>query len=71
VTCGPTGWACCAAGTGNRRAAGAKVGLAGLHDPRPGHWDEMISRVRRAAEVGAAAPGCLVACRVPEVCHSR
>jgi hypothetical protein len=27
--------------------------------PRPEHWDEMISRVRQAADVMAAAPGCL------------
>jgi hypothetical protein len=32
-----------------------KVGLVALHDPRPEHWDEMISRVRQAAEVMAAA----------------
>ena len=38
-----------------------KVGLVAVHYPRPEHWDEMISRVRRAAEVMAAAPGCLVA----------
>jgi quinol monooxygenase YgiN len=36
------------------------VGLVALHYPRPEHWDEMISRVRQAAEVMAAAPGCLV-----------
>ena len=44
-----------------------KVGLVALHFPRPEHWDEMISRVRRAAEVMAAAPGCLaVDCWVSE-----
>jgi hypothetical protein len=32
-----------------------KVGLVALHYPRPEHWDEMISRVHRAAEVMAAA----------------
>ena len=36
-----------------------KVGLVALHFPRPEHWDEMISRVRRAADVMAATPGCL------------
>ena len=36
-----------------------KVGLVALHYPRPEHQDEMISRVNRAAEVMAAAPGCL------------
>lgn len=34
------------------------MGLAALHYPRPKHWDEMISRVHRAAEVMAATPGC-------------
>jgi quinol monooxygenase YgiN len=44
-----------------------KVGLVALHDPRAGHWDEMIARVHRAAEVMAAAPGCLAAeCWVSE-----
>jgi len=44
-----------------------KVGLVALHFPRPEHWDEMISRVHRAAEVMAAAPGCLaVDCWVSE-----
>jgi len=37
------------------------VGLVALHYPRPAHWDEMISRVHQAAEVMAAAPGCLAA----------
>ncbi|HWG60861.1 MAG TPA: antibiotic biosynthesis monooxygenase [Streptosporangiaceae bacterium] len=36
-----------------------KVGLVALHYPRPEHRDEMISRVRRAAEVVAATRGCL------------
>jgi heme-degrading monooxygenase HmoA len=36
-----------------------KVGLVAVHYPRPEHWDEMISRVHRAAEVLAATPGCL------------
>jgi hypothetical protein len=31
-----------------------KVGLVALHYPRPEHWDEMISRVHRAAEGMAA-----------------
>jgi heme-degrading monooxygenase HmoA len=35
------------------------VGLVALQYPRPEHWDEMICRVRQAAEVMAAAPGCL------------
>ena len=44
-----------------------KVGLVALHYPRLEHWDEMISRVHRAAEVMAAAPGCLaVDCWVSE-----
>jgi hypothetical protein len=38
-----------------------KVGLVALHYPRREHWDEMISRVRRAADVMAATPGCLAA----------
>jgi quinol monooxygenase YgiN len=43
------------------------VGLVAVHYPRPGHWNEMISRVRRAAEVMAATPGCLAAeCWVSE-----
>jgi quinol monooxygenase YgiN len=37
-----------------------KVGPVALHFPRPEYWDEMISRVHRAAAVMAAAPGCLV-----------
>jgi heme-degrading monooxygenase HmoA len=36
-----------------------KVGLVAVHYPRREHWDEMISRVHRAAEVLAAMPGCL------------
>jgi heme-degrading monooxygenase HmoA len=36
-----------------------KVGLVGIHYPRPEHWDEYISRVRQAAEVLAATSGCL------------
>jgi quinol monooxygenase YgiN len=44
-----------------------KVGLVALHYPRREHWDEMISRVRRAADVMAATPGCLAAdCWVSE-----
>lgn len=35
-----------------------KAGLVAVHYPRPEYRDEMISRVRRAAEVMAAAPGC-------------
>ena len=38
-----------------------KVGLVAVHYPRPEHREEMISRVRRAAEVLAATPGCLAA----------
>ncbi|MBO0787254.1 MAG: antibiotic biosynthesis monooxygenase [Actinobacteria bacterium] len=34
-----------------------KVGLVARHYPCPEHWDEMISRVHRAAEVMAATPG--------------
>ena len=37
-----------------------KVGPGAPHYPRTEHWDEMICRVHRAAEVMAAAPGCLV-----------
>ena len=36
-----------------------KVGLVAVHYPRPEHWDEMIVRVHRAAEVMAVTPGCL------------
>lgn len=44
-----------------------KVSLVAQHYPRPEHWDEMISRVHQAAEVLAAAPGCLeVDCRVSD-----
>ena len=44
-----------------------KVGLVALHYPRPEHWDEMISRVHRAAEIMVATPGCLaVDCRMSE-----
>jgi quinol monooxygenase YgiN len=44
-----------------------KVGMVALHYPRREHWDEMISRVRQAADVMAATPGCLaVDCWVSE-----
>jgi quinol monooxygenase YgiN len=44
-----------------------KVGLVALHYPRAEHWDEMISRVRQAADVMAATSGCLaVDCWVNE-----
>lgn len=44
-----------------------KVGLVALHYPRPEHWEEMISRVRQAADVMAATSGCLaVDCWVSE-----
>jgi quinol monooxygenase YgiN len=44
-----------------------KVGLVALHYPRPEHLEEMISRVRQAADVMAATPGCLaVDCWVSE-----
>ena len=44
-----------------------KVGLVALHYPRPDRWEEMISRVHRAAQVMAATPGCLAAdCWVSE-----
>jgi heme-degrading monooxygenase HmoA len=36
-----------------------KAGLVAVHYPRREHWDEMISRVHRAAGVLAATPGCL------------
>lgn len=36
-----------------------KVGLVALHYPRSEHRDEMITRVREAAEVMAVTPGCL------------
>ena len=36
-----------------------KVGLVAVHYPRREHWDEMIARVHRAADVLAATPGCL------------
>jgi quinol monooxygenase YgiN len=36
-----------------------RVGLVAVHYPRAEHKDEMISRVHQAAEVMAAAPGCL------------
>jgi len=38
-----------------------KAGLIAFHYPHPDHQAEMISRVRRAAEVMAATPGCLAA----------
>lgn len=44
-----------------------KVALVALHYPHPEHRDEMISRVRQAADVMAATPGCLAAdCWVSE-----
>jgi quinol monooxygenase YgiN len=44
-----------------------KIGLVAFHYPRREHWDEMISRVRQAADVMAATPGCLAAdCWVSE-----
>jgi quinol monooxygenase YgiN len=44
-----------------------KVGMVALHHPRREHRDEMIFRVRQAAEVMAVTPGCLaVDCRVSE-----
>ena len=44
-----------------------KVGLVAVHYPRREHRDEMISRVRRAADVIGATPGCLaVDCWVSE-----
>jgi quinol monooxygenase YgiN len=44
-----------------------KVGMVALHYPRPEHRNEMISRVRRAADIMAAIPGCLaVDCWVTE-----
>jgi heme-degrading monooxygenase HmoA len=38
-----------------------RVGLVAFHYPKPEHRDELIERVRRAAEVMAAVPGCLTA----------
>ncbi len=35
------------------------VGLVAFHYPKPEHRDEMIRRVRQAAEVMATVPGCL------------
>lgn len=44
-----------------------KIGLVAFHYPHHDHHDEMIARVRRAAEVMAAQPGCLAAdCWVSE-----
>lgn len=44
-----------------------KVALVAFHYPHPEYRDEMISRVRQAADVMAAAPGCLAAdCWVSE-----
>lgn len=44
-----------------------KVGLVAFHYPHPEHREELISRVRQAAAVMAAAPGCLAAdCWVSE-----
>ena len=37
------------------------VGVTAFHYPHPDHHAEMISRVRRAAELMAATPGCLAA----------
>ena len=37
------------------------AGLIAFHYPHPDHQAEMISRVRRAADVMAATPGCLAA----------
>jgi quinol monooxygenase YgiN len=36
-----------------------KVGMVAVHYPRREHRDEMISRVRQAADVMELAPGCL------------
>jgi heme-degrading monooxygenase HmoA len=36
-----------------------KVGLVAIHYPQTAYRDEMISRVRRAAEVMERVPGCL------------
>jgi quinol monooxygenase YgiN len=48
-----------------------KVGLVAIHYPRREHWDEMLSRVRQAADVMAATPGCLaVDCWVSEDCQA-
>jgi heme-degrading monooxygenase HmoA len=38
-----------------------KVGLVAFHYPRPENSDEMISRVRQAAQFIAGTPGCLEA----------
>ncbi|HEY3873687.1 MAG TPA: antibiotic biosynthesis monooxygenase [Actinocrinis sp.] len=44
-----------------------KVGMVALHYPHREHWDEMVSRVRRAAEILTVTPGCLgVDCWVSE-----
>jgi len=44
-----------------------KVGMVALHYPRREHRDEMILRVRQAADVMMATPGCLAAdCWVSE-----
>jgi quinol monooxygenase YgiN len=44
-----------------------KAGMVALHYPRDEHREEMISRVRQAADVMAATPGCLaVDCWVSE-----
>ena len=44
-----------------------KVGMVALYYPHPEHRDEMIARVRQAAEAMAATPGCLAAdCWVSE-----
>lgn len=67
MNCGRTGSACCVAVTDGREEPGVKVGMVALHYPRREHRDEMISRVRQAADVMAATPGCLaVDCWVSE-----
>ena len=39
------------------------IGLVAFHYPRPEYREQMIQRVRQAAEVMAGVPGCLdVAC---------
>jgi heme-degrading monooxygenase HmoA len=35
------------------------VGLVAFHYPKPEYRDELVQRVRRAAEVMATVPGCL------------
>jgi hypothetical protein len=49
-----------------------KIGLVAVHYPRRQHWDEMITRVHRAAEVLAATPGWLVpGCRAARQAATR